>query len=307
LEKRRDGEPGTPGKVDELKGLWKEQTQARKEMAKKLTQAVPKTADGEPFVKVLVEAFGDDRAFAAKMQDLVQDRRRIGQDDWGVFDDVKREILPEDSFLAKVVKARQSEQSPIEVFISWVELLKSGSRPEECPWGPQDRRTKVLLEWCNDKRLSKLALWRPPDRVRVELYRQDGTPVGELEEGLSVGQRCTAVLALLLAHDDVPAIIDQPEEDLDNEFVYRELVPLLREIKEKRQLLIATHNANIQVNADADLILALEVQSEHGKVKKIDNQNCIGALDRSAVRQAVEEIMEGSEEAFRSRFEKYGF
>ena len=307
LRKKRDGEAGAPGKLDELKGLWKEQTQARKEMSKQLTQAVPKTVGGEPFVKVLVETFGDDRAFAAKMQNLVQDRRRVGQDDWGVFNEVRREILPDDSFLAKVVKARKSEQSPIDVFTSWVELLKAGNRPEECPWGPQDRRTKVLLEWCNEKRLLELELWRTPDRIRVELYRQDGTRVGELEEGLSIGQRCTAVLALLLAHDDVPAIIDQPEEDLDNEFVYRELVPLLREMKEKRQLLIATHNANIPVNADAELILALEVRSERGKLKEMDHNKCIGALDRSAVRQAVEEIMEGSEEAFRKRFEKYGF
>lgn len=307
LRLKRDGKEGKPGKLCELRELWKEETQARKEMANQLTNAVPKTKKGEPFVKVSVEAFGDDRSFAIKMRELVQDRRRVGQDDWGSFDEVKRNIVPDASFLAKIVEARKPEQSPIEVFISWVKMLRSGKQPEGCPWGPDDRRTKVLLEWCNDKRLMDLELWRAPDRVRVELYRQDGSRVGELEEGLSVGQRCTAVLALLLAHDEVPAIIDQPEEDLDNEFVYRELVPLLREIKERRQLLIATHNANIPVNADAELILALEVQSEHGKIKRIEGQPCIGALDRNGVRLAVEEIMEGSEEAFRKRYKKYGF
>ena len=307
LERKRDGNGDTPGKLEKLRELWGKETRTRKEMANQLTMAMPKNQTGEPFVKVKVEAFGDDRGFAIKMQDLIQDRRRVGQDDWGVFDEVKHQIVPENSFLANIVAVRTPEQSPIEVFISWVQMLRSGSQPEPCPWGPQDRRTQVLLEWCSEKRLMELDLWRPPDRVRVELYRQDGTRVGELEEGLSIGQRCTAVLALLLANDDAPAIIDQPEEDLDNEFVYRELVPLLREIKEKRQILIATHNANIPVNADAELILALEVETERGKTKVIDGQHCIGALDRRSVRMAVEEIMEGSKEAFRKRYEKYGF
>lgn len=307
LERKRDGNICAPGKLDKLMELWTEETRTRREMANQLTMAMPKNQTGKPFVKVEVEAFGDDRAFAIKMQDLIQDRRKVGQDDWGAFDEVKHQIVPDDSFLAKIVAARAPEQSPIEVFISWVNELGSNKQPKECPWGPQDRRTQVLLEWCSGKRLMELELWRPPDRLRVELYRQDGTRVGELEEGLSIGQRCTAVLALLLGNDDAPAIIDQPEEDLDNEFVYRELVPLLRAIKEKRQLIIATHNANIPVNADAELIMALEVQAEHGKTKEIGGQSCIGALDRLSVRLAVEEIMEGSEEAFRKRHEKYGF
>jgi hypothetical protein len=242
------------------------------------------------------------------MQALVQDRRRISNEDWGTFDDDREhKILPEDSFLAKVVAARATGQSPVEVLLAWVEALRSGQQPTECPWGPQDRRTKALLGWFSEGKLADLRLWRPPDRVRVELFRQDGSLAGELEEGLSIGQRCTAVLALLLAQENVPAIIDQPEEDLDNEFVYRELVPLLRRVKERRQLIIATHNANIPVNADAELILALEARDERGQLKEVNGQVAAGALDREPVRLAVEEIMEGSEEAFRRRFEKYGF
>ena len=151
------------------------------------------------------------------------------------------------------------------------------------------------------------SLWRQPDRVKVELYRQDGTRAGELEENLSVGQRCTAILALLLAQGDEPAILDQPEDDLDNEFVFRELVPLLRRQKETRQLIVATHNANIPINADAELLIALEARDGHGSVMVIEGKEAIGALDRRPVRLAAEEVLEGSEEAFRRRFEKYGF
>jgi len=122
-----------------------------------------------------------------------------------------------------------------------------------------------------------------------------------------VGQKCTAILALLLAQDSAPAVIDQPEDELDNEFTYRELVPLLRRVKEERQLLIATHDPNIPVNGDAELIHALEARGGRGIVKEIGGARAVGALDRPAVRRAVEEIMEGSEEAFRRRYEKYGF
>ena len=168
----------------------------------------------------------------------------------------------------------------------------------------------VLAEWLTDERLWELQLWRTPDRVRIRLYRQDGSLVGDLEERdgrLSVGQRCTAVLALILARDDVPVVIDQPEEDLDNEFIFVELVPLLRKIKERRQVIIASHNANIPVNGDAELVVALEVRGARGRLKEVNGELAVGGFDRSPVKRAVEDIMEGSEEAFRRRFEKYGF
>jgi ABC-type lipoprotein export system ATPase subunit len=166
----------------------------------------------------------------------------------------------------------------------------------------------VILEWLTEERLGDLQLWRTPDRVRIELFRQDGSPVGELEEGrLSIGQRCTAVLGLVLAADEVPVIIDQPEEDLDNEFIFGELVPLLRKVKERRQVIVVSHNANIPVNGDAELVVALEIRDARGCQKQVSGQVAVGGIDRSEVKRAVEDIMEGSEEAFRRRFEKYGF
>jgi hypothetical protein len=70
---------------------------------------------------------------------------------------------------------------------------------------------------------------------------------------------------------------------------------------------VATHDPNIPVNGDAELIVALEARNGRGSVKVMDGVDAIGALDKSSVCAAVEEIMEGSEEAFRKRFEKYGF
>ena len=95
--------------------------------------------------------------------------------------------------------------------------------------------------------------------------------------------------------------IDQPEDELDSEFLYKELVPMLRAAKRQRQLIIVTHNANIPVNADAELVYALKAEGGRG--------TCLsqGGLDRPDVARAVLNIMEGSEEAFRRRQEKYHF
>src|SRR5690606_1049656 len=118
---------------------------------------------------------------------------------------------------------------------------------------------------------------------------------------LSEGQRNTAVLNLLLAKGEGPIVIDQPEDELDSKFIYRELVPLLRKIKNQRQLILATHNANLPVNADADLVYALEVNQGLGV------RLAAGGLDRADTASAVLDIVEGSKEAFKRRLEKYHF
>ncbi|MBI1893980.1 MAG: hypothetical protein HYS14_07715 [Candidatus Rokubacteria bacterium] len=121
-----------------------------------------------------------------------------------------------------------------------------------------------------------------------------------IEQG-SVGLRSTAVLSLLLAAGEQPLVIDQPEDDLDNQYVYSVVVDLLRKRKFSRQIIIATHNANIPVNGDAELIVALEVENRLGRVR------VMGSIDKLEVKEVVSEIMEGSPEAFRLRLARYGY
>jgi len=149
---------------------------------------------------------------------------------------------------------------------------------------------------------NRLRLTRVRDSVDLKLYRVDGTLAGALQAGeLSDGQRNTAVLSLLLAQGSGPVIIDQPEDELDADFIFNELVPLLRHIKERRQIILATHNANLPVNGDAELVYALETSNGRGVVR------AQGGLDRDDVKRAVLDIMEGSEDAFQRRREKYHF
>jgi len=120
-------------------------------------------------------------------------------------------------------------------------------------------------------------------------------------EHLSKGQKCTAILTLVLLKSDHPLIIDQPEDDLDNRFVVDDVVKKLRAEKEKRQFIIATHNANITISADAELILALDADEKCGWEKTS------GSIDDEHVKEAVEQIIEGGKNVFLLRKEKYGF
>jgi len=148
-------------------------------------------------------------------------------------------------------------------------------------------------------------LTRIADFIDVELLRGDGSSAGKMSgaggKTLSEGQRNTAVLNLMLAEGNGPIVIDQPEDELDSNFIYSDLVPLLRRIKVNRQLIMATHNANLPVNADAEMIIAVEAREGQGKYRSQ------GGLDQKDVALAVLDIMEGSETAFKRRSEKYHF
>jgi ABC-type cobalamin/Fe3+-siderophores transport system ATPase subunit len=154
----------------------------------------------------------------------------------------------------------------------------------------------------NHEKWEKIRCSRVQDVVDMKLFRADGSLAGSISEGtLSDGQRNTAALALLLAQEGGPLVIDQPEDELDSNFVFRELIPMLRKVKSNRQIIMATHNANLPVNGDAEFVYAFEANNNQGVA--ISH----GGLDREDVTKAVLDIMEGTEEAFRRRREKYNF
>lgn len=120
----------------------------------------------------------------------------------------------------------------------------------------------------------------------------------------SAGQQATALLSTLLNSDGPPLIIDQPEEDLDNN-VIGDIVEMIWVAKHKRQLLFASHNANLVVNGDADLVACCTYRSAGDQSGgKIAHE---GAIDVPAVKAAITEVMEGGEAAFVLRRQKYGF
>lgn len=123
-------------------------------------------------------------------------------------------------------------------------------------------------------------------------------------ENASAGQQATALLKTLLNQPGPPLIIDQPEEDLDNP-VMLEIVEQLWEAKRLRQIIFASHNANLVVNGDAELVawFGYRAAGDESRGTIVGE----GAIDIPDAREAIKRIMEGGESAFRLRREKYGF
>jgi ABC-type lipoprotein export system ATPase subunit len=124
---------------------------------------------------------------------------------------------------------------------------------------------------------------------------------------LSTGQKATAVLLLLLLESAAPLVVDQPEDDLDNRFITEGVVPIMRDEKLRRQFVFSTHNANIPVLGDAELILGLGAKGEGKEGQASILPKYMGSIDGQPVRELVEEILEGGKTAFEMRRLKYGF
>lgn len=128
-------------------------------------------------------------------------------------------------------------------------------------------------------------------------------------DDVSAGQKATAVLLLLLLDSDRngPLIVDQPEDDLDNRFVSDGIVPIIRTEKTHRQFLLTTHNANIPVLGDAELIVGLSTIVRDGNLTGVIPLDHAASIDAKPVRQLVEDVLEGGKAAFETRRLKYNF
>ena len=153
------------------------------------------------------------------------------------------------------------------------------------------------LTWAKQRELAAI---RCPDRYVLEMRMDDGSY--RHLNALSGGQQVSVLLSLLLETDDNrPLVIDQPEDELDNRFLFETVLPALKRLKGRRQVIVATHNPNVVVNGDADMVIQLEATANRGRVA------CSGAIEEPAVRDAIVRTVDGGEEAFRLRRRKYGF
>lgn len=143
----------------------------------------------------------------------------------------------------------------------------------------------------------RITSWFPEDDLRIEYQR--GGQWTSISQG-SQGQRSAALLAFLLAFGEEPIVLDQPEDDLDNHLIYDLIVRQIRENKLRRQLIIVTHNPNVVVNGDAELVHVMEF----GRGQCIVQRS--GALQELEVRREVCRVMEGGHEAFSRRWKRLG-
>lgn len=121
---------------------------------------------------------------------------------------------------------------------------------------------------------------------------------------ISLGQNAVAILLLILQassslYDDRPLLMDQPEDDLDNSYIYTTLTKSFKELKGKRQLILSTHNANLPVGGDAENIVILDYNGKNCYLKYN------GYLEQKTICGQVLSIMEGGQETLQERNKNY--
>ncbi|WP_339875353.1 TrlF family AAA-like ATPase [uncultured Algoriphagus sp.] len=155
-----------------------------------------------------------------------------------------------------------------------------------------------LVRTLNDAQIDEIELMLPEDEIEIQ-YKPTATSTFRSLSTASAGQKTTAILTFILSYGRLPLILDQPEDDLDNRLVYELIVDRLKQAKERRQLIVVTHNANVPVNGDAEFIVSMDTESNTLKVLHS------GTVEQAAIKKEICDVMEGGETAFEMRSKRY--
>lgn len=197
-----------------------------------------------------------------------------------------------------VLDMRSLNRTTISQKLSELELIVAGEKPDnlESEVTQYLHNVEELRENLLDSRDPiefDMIVYDECLQLTEEIYYQD-THMDQL----SRGQKGTVLLRVYLAKGENPLIIDSPEENLDNRYVYEELIDAIRDAKKKRQIFIASHDANLVVNTDSEQIVIATFDEGSMTFEA-------GALENESIRNEAKEILEGGDEAFRQREEKY--
>jgi ABC-type dipeptide/oligopeptide/nickel transport system ATPase subunit len=244
----------------------------RRKMSRLVSEAVRDIqATLPPRVRIQVEPLGD-RVILQRALERAVARQGVRADQLAHLARLEPDLIVE--------AIRQGPQAVIDLGVS------SATATKLCALGPDDLR--------------RLETTETHDKLELEMELSDGTGgVWRSVAKVSPGQRATASLALALAVGQEPLIIDQPEDDLDNRYIYDEVVKTLAAVCEHRQVIVATHNANIPVLGDAELVIALDADADRSRIV------ASGGLESSDVAMEARRILEGGDEAFRARQRRY--
>ena len=198
---------------------------------------------------------------------------------------IDKRTVPTQLDLKKEIVGANVDGTPkdltIDKVIDWVQKDLAGAKFFNRS-GEEHTIEYILTEW--------------PDFLRVKaVVKLGGKPI----EVLSIGQRGTLLLKVYLSTATARQvfIIDQPEDNLDNNFIMNELVPLILKAKKSRQIIMSTHNANLVVNADAEQILVARLDTTQPYLA--------GSIENPEINKSIRDILEGGEQAFRQRERKY--
>lgn len=204
--------------------------------------------------------------------------------------------------LVEKTLASDDDWKQYKALLKFMLITESGNIEDLIGSSVDARFAKLWKDKCNNETLNSMVKVVPEDKLQIKIIDENGSI--DINEG-SPGQKSAAILAFILNSGENPLIIDQPEDDLDNSLIYSLVVKSIRKMKSKRQIIIVTHNPNIPVLGDAEGIVVLE-RNNQGKVTFRKDKKT-GCIEEKLIREGICEIMEGGEDAFRKREEKYQY
>ena len=217
-----------------------------------------------------------------------------------------------------IIEHIKLSQNPIQEYTAVVDELKllaevkvSSDKAQKIPETP-------ILSTCGFTEEHKLKLfskinasnWLSLSAIELEFnpefYYTTNNQLGDVIPfaAASAGQQATALLTVLLNQPGMPLLIDQPEDDIDNRAI-DQIIKNIWDAKKKRQLIFTSHNANLVVNGDAELVIGCDYKDSNSQTRGIIKVE--GAIDTKAVKSEIISVMEGGEKAFRLRKEKFGY
>jgi DNA repair ATPase RecN len=265
-QKRRIMESKHRQITNRLSELRDQRFRQRKAVAERLSAALA------PTIRVSITQSGDRSGYEALLKDLL-----------------KGSGLQYNRVVARIVESLSPEELSRLVRKGDVNGLATDAGLAE------DQAVRVLGHLQASDRLAALETVDLEDEPLIAL--RDGADFKNSAD-LSTGQRCTVILPILLLQSERPLLIDQPEDNLDNAFVYDTIVRSLREAKIGRQLIFVTHNPNIPVLGEADRVFVFSSDGRRGTISHT------GTVED--VKGQIEHLLEGGKEAFVLRMQKYG-
>lgn len=254
--------------LSRLAALRDERFQIRDEVVARVN------AELSPTIRVRMQQFGDRQKYREFVAEVLRGPGKLKHA--SVAQRLTDAIGPGE--LADVIRGREAKS-----------LVKLGNVTP-------DQAEKVLNALSDRGALLKLEAIPLDDLTTIEL--KDGKEYKESGD-ISKGQKCTAILPILLLERDHPLLIDQPEDNLDNRFIYQTIVEGIRRVKGRRQLIFVTHNPNIPVLGDAENVVVLESDGRRARVVQQ------GSVDEC--QDKIVELLEGGEEAFKLRQTRYHY
>ena len=284
LQKIFDDLSAKQGRHDDLKEREVNLTSERRKLLKKLSEMSDKrfgirseiadflNSQLGPMIRVQIVPMGNQDEYQRLLNEAM---KRSGMQYARIVEKIIQRISPPE--LARLIQNGQADLLSEQLEID------------------RDRANKIIAQLQNSRDLFTIEAVELYDRPVIEL--KDGATYKSAER-LSTGQKCTTILPILLLESVKPLIIDQPEDNLDNAFVYDTVVKSIRSSKQKRQLIFVTHNPNIPVLGDAEKVIVLHSDGQQSMVA--------GEGNVDAVKEQIETILEGGRDAFEERRRRYG-